>query len=836
MSNSNQTARKNANLAPLGSSSLDKASLTKQTTSCLLGLPRLQDYAGIFLVSASVLLFELALTRVFAVVLWAHLAFMVVSTALFGFGLSGVYLALRSASQASRSKQQSLSALALFVSCTIIGAYLVISYVPFRIWKIHDSAWNYFYLALWYGALVVPFFFAGLLIARLLAAFPARSSRLYGLDLLGAAAGSLSLIPVITYFGGEGSVVFSAMMAAAAGLCLARSGQKRVFISLLAVLLVLGAILPQADQLLAIKLHQTKRRYNKAVKNGHIQATRWSPISRVDIAYQQKDILDIWIDGGTNESAILKWSGEESKFHPDNYYWSTIATIPALKMGTYPRVLIIGPSGGKEVLSAVVHGASHVDAVEMDPSISYFTTHPPYDKFMGYLYQNPKVSFVNDEGRSFLRRQPKGSYDIIQFVNNYAPGAIAAGALNLSETFLITKEAFNDYLDRLTPDGVLALHRGATLRVALTAIAALRERGAANPAKHILITDGDVPYFEGFFLKKSEWTAQEVQKVKEYVKSKIPNAENIALFDPLLTEGKDVYHKVLNAPAEEQEKYYTALGINLFPATDDRPFVEHFLQIGKKDLSIDLPKEFRTRNAEKWRGIIPKGDFPYFAILAESGILALLFIGLPLLLRARGSMKLQGFWGLLGYFASLGFGFISVEICLMKRYVLFLGNPSYAITTILVMLLLGAGAGSIVSEKFSAIPARKALAWAVPLLVLALLSETLVSPLIFNAFLGLEFGGRLLVASMLLFPLGFMMGMPFPLGLKLISEMYPDEVSRTQLTAWVWGINGYLTVIGSAATVFIALFWGFKAALFIGIASYLLGLSAVLLTTRGQNS
>ena len=101
--------------------------------------------------------------------------------------------------------------------------------------------------------------------------------------------------------------------------------------------------------------------------------------------------------------------------------------------------------------------------------------------------------------------------------------------------------------------------------------------------------------------------------------------------------------------------------------------MENFLQFGKRELAPGTPIEFVHRNNEKWRGIIPRGDFPYFAILVESAVLGLLFVGLPLLLRARQSVRVPGFLGILAYFAALGFAFIVIEICLMKRYVLFLG-------------------------------------------------------------------------------------------------------------------------------------------------------------------
>ena len=796
-------------------------------------LPQLGDYCGILLISSAVLLFELALTRIFAVILWAHLAFMVVSTALFGFGLSGVFLALRPQTLIGH-KRSNFPLLSLFVSISIVAAYAIITALPFKMWSFQEDPLNYVYLAVWYIALVLPFFFAGLLIAELLSKFPMRASRLYGVDLLGAAFGSLLLIPVIPVLGGEGTVILAAILAAVSGVCFCWGdnsglGKAKLLVPLMLTILVLGIILPKADTVIPLKYHQNKRRYNKAIAKNKILETRWSPLSKVDIAKHKPGIYDIWIDGGTNESAIIAWTGNMETLKP--LEWSSIGLVHKLKQGTDQEVMIIGPSGGKEVLFALSHGANHVDAVELDPSIVALVNTSPYKEFMGELYQNKKVTLVNDEGRAYLRRQVPERYDIIQFVNNYTPVAIAAGALNLSETFLITKEAFHDFLNHLRPGGILALHRGATLRVALTAIEALRERGVENPEKHILITAGEVPFFEGFLLKKGEWTKEEEEAVHSYMKVRRRVGGKTFLWTPFDPGRKNLYSRLLSASPEEQRASYTNLGINLFPATDDQPFVEHYLQLGKRKLSKDIPIEYVHRNKQKWRGLIPRGDFPYVAILVESAVLGLLFVGLPLFFKARSSLGSQGFLGYLFYFAALGFGFIVVEICLMKRYVLFLGNPAYSITTILVAVLLGAGIGSTFSERFANRSPRKAISTVIPLIAALIACETWLSPIVFDACLGLSFAGRVAVATLMLLPLGFVMGMPFPLGLRLISNNHSNPLERTQLTAWAWGMNGYFTVIGSASTVFLALFFGFKAALMMGVATYLFGLFAVLLGT-----
>ena len=812
--------KKNTNLQ---SSTLTNSSLSDNSNNPFTvsnqpsATPSLSTYLGIFLLSAGVLLFELALTRILSVISWANLAYMVVGTALFGFGLSGVFLALKT----NTKKQMSLSALCILSSLFMICAYVVLVYIPFQMWKFSSNPINYLYLAIWYCALVLPFFLAGLTIARTLGNYPLMASRLYGADLIGAALGSLALIPIIQHVGGEGTVAIAAGCCCFAGYLFSTKNEKIFTICALILTVCLFSVSPKFESLIPLQFHQNKRRYNTATKLNQVFATHWSPISRVDLAYQTKQMLDIWIDGGTNESAVVKWDGDETKLTPKNGH--SIGTIYDLKQGLNPNVMIIGASGGREVLSALSYGASRIDAVEMDPGIVKILLQKKWSDYMGNLYKKEKVNFVNDEGRSFLKRQPKNSYDVIQFVNNYTPVAITAGALNLSESFLITKESFRDYWEHLTPNGVLALHRGATLRVSITAIEALRELNIKNPENHILITSGEVPYFEGFFLKKSPWTQEEVDKVFKY-SSKLGHIHNSTfLWNPVDTNTQNIYSEVLRADAKSQKWYHKGLGINLSVVSDDKPFIEHFLFFGKQTLKPNAPTEFSDREKQKWMGIIPLGDFPYVAILIESILLGFIFLGLPLIKWAKGSIRTKGFWRFIGYFGSLGFGFIVVEICLMKRYVLFLGNPAYAISAVLVAVLLGAGLGSMASEKLTPGNPFRAIPYVFGALSALLLSETIISPYVFESFLHLSFTGRVIVSVALLLPLGFVMGMPFPLGLKMLSLSYPDETQRKQMVAWAWGINGYTTVIGSASTVFIALFYGFKVALIVGLATYLFG-------------
>lgn len=792
--------------------------------------PKLDTYLAVFLISTGLLLFEVSLTRIFSAILWGNIAFMVVSTALFGFGLSGVFLGLN---KKTFSAHKHASTCCLYAGIAIVLAYVVITHVPFKMWDFRKHPINYLYLLCWELAIMLPFFLGGIGLVSIFSKYIENSGKLYGVDLIGAAVGSFLMLATINFFGGEGLVIISAVFALAASMLFSTREQinsNRISLALIAILSISSIY---TSKIMPLEFFQSKRRFNEILEKGWLLGTRWSPLSRVDIAQHKpntgplksQEMLGVWIDGGTNASVMLPWDGNLETLQPMNQH--SIGAAYYLKKGSNPNALIIGPSGGKEVLYALSHGVNHVDAVEMDPSIVAFANTEKFASFMGHLYQNPKVNFVNDEGRAFMKRQPENNYDIIQFVNNYTPVAIASGAINLTETFLITKEAFKEYYNHLTENGVLALHRGATIRVALTAIEALREIGISEPEKHILITNGEYMAFQGFFLKKQPWTKEEADKLISYLKPLAHYGHDLVLWNPL-EPNHNLYKKILQSSAEEQKSFYNSLNVNLFPATDDKPFIEHLTKFGNLPLSDELPREFHERNLEKWHNRIPRGEVPYVAIFLVSAALALLFVAMPLFLFARGALKAKGFFNYMAFYAALGFSFIVVEICLMKRYILFLGHPAYSITTILVALLLGAGIGSFLSNSFNKTKIRRNILVSTLAILFFILFESNVTPILFEKFLSYSFFSRVTLATLFILPLGILMGMPFNLGLKLIENTVSEENERRQLVAWAWGMNGYATVIGSSATVFIALFFGFKIALLMAAICYQMGMIALL--------
>ncbi len=253
----------------------------------------------------------------------------------------------------------------------------------------------------------------------------------------------------------------------------------------------------------------------------------------------------------------------------------------------------------------------------------------------------------------------------------------------------------------------------------------------------------------------------------------------------------------------------------MFPVTDDKPFFNHFTKFAQFNIDT-VPEEFKPVFF-----VYGDSDFTLVIILIEAAVLSLLFIILPLYLFQRTGLRVQGKLQFLLYFFSLGLAFILIEIVFIQKFTLFMGNPTYSVTVVLFSMLVAAGFGSLLSGRFKENPTR-ALMWVIPLIAALCSVELLASPLIFRMFLGYSMPVRMLVSVLLIFPLGMMMGMPFPLGITMT-----NMVSQ-RLIPWVWGINGYATVIGSVLCVILALSFGFQAVIFIACGIYLFGLAMIL--------
>jgi spermidine synthase len=570
-----------------------------------------------------------------------------------------------------------------------------------------------------------------------------------------------------------------------------------------------------AERLITLYPHQNKRNFKKRLRHMKPLFSGWSTLSRIDVMGRKTKNgirAQIWINGGQNQSFLAVLTPRHLS-HPN---WNESINYPYIFMrDKRPDVLIIGSSGGTEVVYALSHRSRHVDAVEMDPLICKLVKED-FKVHNHRLFNRGEVSLINDEGRSFVLNG-KRKYDLIQMRNNFTPIAIASGAINLSETYLLTVEGMKDYMEDLKEDGILALNRWGSIRLCTTVRKAFEETGRKNMWKHVVIMTGETWMLNGFYFKNSPFTDKEIAWTKEFARIKHLKV----LYHPDMAKDENLYAKVLKG--ETPSDYYQFAGFDLSPPTDERPFFNHFLAVGGGiiDLKNELfPSELkRIYHLFAWRPfsssefIVSKSDLPVVSLGIEAVLISFLLIFLPLKLKGDGK---KGKWPFLIYFSILGIAFIMIELCLIKQFTLFLGIPAVSISMVIALLLLFSGLGSFLAERFIG---RECLALRVilPVLFLVGLGFSLIYPWAVPFFLGMPFLHRMLVVTIFIFPLGIFMGMPFPLGLLLVHKHFPEMVG------WVWGVNGFMTVIGSVATIIIALIYGFEVVFSIACVLYLLG-------------
>ena len=783
----------------------------------ILTIPRISQnemtwyYLGISLISGASLLFETTMTRIFAVAFFNHLAFLIISTALFGLGFSGVILSIfPSIYKFDRNKV--LMILSICFSVSAIITLKIVVEVPLRFSSLQEQTIQLAYLGIYYLALAVPFFFCGMVVASLLSQIPQRVNRLYFSDLIGAGLGCLSVLVLIPKLGASGAVIIAALLGIAASACFARQIGKNAVLVSVVFFLGIGLLLPNSETWFRVNVHEKKRSFANQEETGEVEFSKWGPISRIDVAKFHQDKI-IWIDGGSNQGFMKPFNGDLKSLKPDHRAGLVYSLVKD------PDVLIVGPAGGEEVIYALSHRPKSITGVELDPVIVDIVQNE-YRRFIGRIFSQPNVTLVNDEGRSYIRRSPK-KFDIIQQINNASPAAIASGAINISETYLITVEAFHEYLDHLNEGGYVFIRRWGSLRLAVVATQALRERGVEHPEEQIVIISdpdphhshpaGRAQFFGQFYLKNGTFTEEELNVFRK------PNVYKDIIYGPRALNVQHPeyaeYQKLLASP-DVWKQYYDEKGIDLSPVTDNRPFFNHFTKFGQFTAGKDMA-EFQSIFQ-----YYSNTDFPLIIILAEAALLSLVFIILPLYIFKRSGLRSRGKFRFLLYFGSLGLAFILIEIVLIQKFTLFMGNPTYSVTIVLFSILTFAGCGSFLTDRFHQ-HLKPALAMVIFGILLLCWIEMTFGPVIFNACLHYSTPVRILISILMLAPLGMLMGMPFPLGITFTNQI------AQRLIPWVWGINGYATVIGSVLCVIFALMFGFKAVVFVACMIYLIGLAAI---------
>jgi len=438
-----------------------------------------------------------------------------------------------------------------------------------------------------------------------------------------------------------------------------------------------------------------------------------------------------------------------------------------------------------------------------------------------------------------VRRTPE-RYDVIQasLVDTWA--ATAAGAYTLTENTLYTVDAFSDYLDHLTDGGVLTITRWVAdgLRLVSLAQEACAQRGWSAADRLAIVRQDRVATL---LLKKTPFSPGEIAQlhaVADRLGFDVLYApgENAAPYharrdaneaSPQATvPAKDVivdgaatgdYARLVRAP--DRQQFYATYRSDIRPTTDDRPFFFH---------TTKLEHQFDVAFGRTM--LFGNGLSALMTLLGISTALVVLFVIAPLVFADRGQTRPRGWFAWLVYFGALGAGFMLIEVSVLQRFVLLLGHPVYSLTVTLFSLLLGTGLGAAWSRRFDAASLRRSGAIGIVTIALIALAFIVVATPIVNWAIPFSRNARMLVAVAMLVPIGVVLGIPMPTGMRMLSARSP------QMLAWAWGMNGALSVLGATLAIFIAMNWGFRVTLLTASGTYLVGLAALIAATQTQQN
>ena len=785
-------------------------------------------YPGIFLISAAVLLLEISLTRIFSYTLWYHFTYVTISLAMLGFGASGAVLA-------SSEKLTGLG-MKLAYRSALIGAAMVpimlaiVSIVPFQPFQLFKEPMQIAYLFVYYVAVTLPFFCAGMTISCAFRSMPQRASKIYFWDLTGAGIACFVVVWAINFLGVPGVAACSAALFLLSASLFQPQGSRSMRLAIVCLAVVWLPLGSNVEEVLEFKA--SKEKWISKIKDKKVTFTKWSPIFRVD-AYELPATKDgVLGPDGMNYGIKNRYISSETRYAfiaHDGDACAMMINAPTFEMFDKsilkppyllindPKALIIGPGGGVDVAMALQSKAHSITAVELDP-ITVDLVSEKYANFVGGLYQDPRVNVVVDEGRSFLRRADE-KYDIIQMTGVDTLAALNSGAYVLAENYLYTVNAYNEFMDHLTQRGVLSVAifdahytvdfpRHVARQVSLS-VTTLRDRGISEPYKHIAIiasSHGELAFpYVLILTKMMPFTLSEIRMLTEF-------SDELS-FDIWHLPGRSPNNSPAYIAASSEEQLAEYLGNSpwkLAAPTDEDPFFFHFY----KWKSLLGSREIDTGHTQA------TGQLVLLLIMALSLIFSIALIIFPLFKFRKAGLETRWKWNYILYFAALGLGFIFIEISYIQRFILFLGYPTYSLTVILFGVLTFSGIGSYLSGRLSIAP-RNLILVALCLLAAVTLGYAVVLPPIFDHFLGASRQVRIAISLVLLLPLGLLLGTFFPTGIKIIS------LDDARFVPWAWGINGCASVIGTVLSIIIAMSHGFTVVTILAVVIYVVGVVAM---------
>ena len=795
---------------------------------------------AIFMISASVLAYEVALMRVFAITQWHHLAYMVISVALLGFGASGTLLSLFQKSFRKRA-DFFLMLFSLFFSVSLVACLSLSQRIPFNLFLlIHD--WHQFLnLLLFYLIFLVPFLLGATCIGIAFMKFSQRIGTLYGANLLGSGVGALAVVGLLFVLEPTSTIRAVAVVSLLAPVLLSITSRRAKFPAVVAVCVLAGIGTALVPVNLSISEYKTLSIIRGSVGT-EILHTESSPLGRLDVVdspaikFNPAPGLSFRFEGEPppvrgivmDADAVTMMTDFGGNIETARYLDYTTQALP-YQLLSRPKVAIIGAGGGSGVVLALLHDAETITAVELDPKLIHLVRER-YADFSGGIYSLPQVKVVAADGRGFIE-SGKEKFDLIEIALTGSSGASAAGVYALTENYLYTVEGVATYVRHLTSNGILSITNWIqfpprdNLKAFAMAIEGLERVGVRDPANHLVFIRS---WKTGTILvKRTPFSQEEISAVREFCQER---SFDVAYYRGITREETNRYN-ILSDPqspgtaeplyynagtallSKDRRRVYRSYLFNMRPATDDKPFFFHFFRW----------KAFRPLLDMMGKQWMPWGYVLLIATLVQAALASVVLILVPLVfLRKQGGAVRKT--RRLVYFLCLGLAFMFLEMSSMQKFVLFLRHPIYSITVVISSFLIFSGVGSLCANRFLRRVGGTRIRRLVPFLGITVISLIYLLSLggIFSALLSLPTIARIVVSVVLLAPLGFFMGMPFPRGLQNVSDSCPS------LVPWCWGINGCASVLSTVLATTLAMSFGF---LFVTLVAIVLYLGAGLIGT-----
>ena len=757
-------------------------------------------YLSLSIISAVVISFEIVSTRISSVVFVQNYAFIILSLAILGLGSGGIYSFYKIKLKEGSTKN--LKIFSLFICLS--GGSLIFFIILVIILSI-TNPYVYFFL------LFLPFFFAGVVYAEFFRSYANTGFIIYASDLIGAASGSILSIFIFHLFNAANAVLFLALVLFISSINFLTVNKKKrtlLYVALFCLAIAL-TVFGKKDLFGKIPIGNFPEKdfyhtYDDPNIESNIVDTRWSINGRSDLVeYNNQSVVkQLFIDGAAG-TEMYKFNGNivnhDKLLNDLLLHHSTSIPFLFFTKEEKKNMLVIGPGGGKEILTGLLGGVQNITGVEVNPD--FVNIVKKYKDFNGGIYTDfPNVNIQVAEGRHFIKSSNQ-LYNIIVLALPSTEQLQNIDGIASNENFLLTVEAIKDYLKLLTPNGSLIFtvhNRWELVRLIVTTLYAFKENGIdnSNALNHFIILGSE--YAPTIVIKKSAYTVNEIRSIVKVAKSLPFDLPQVTYF-PYLNisinnEVENVLLKALKEGRGSLKEFIANNSSDISPVRDDNPY---FYKVNK-----GTPDDFKN-------------------LLIAVLIVAVLSVLIPLMRikskskKNRKGREKENVLLPLFVFISIGIGFMILEISLFQKFILYLGSPTIALSILLGSLLVGMGVGSFFGGKIYSHDVVKRLKIISGLIVIAGVLLFIIYPSILNELLIYGLALRAIVCFILLLPFGFLLGIPFPSGLQILKQTHLEKY-----IPWMYGVNGILTVLGSITAVILSMTFGFSITFLIGLLIY----------------